>query len=126
MAKSWVGRVVGVSFVDPDNRKRALLRALCEERGLVNPGDLDAPESLAVVLVRNPENRYDANAIEVHVVALGDAGMIGHLPKDVAAKLAPFLDGGGRVGAALTGIYIAAHAPDNYGIGISAWVVDGE
>lgn len=124
MAKSWDGRVVGVSFVDPDNRKRALLRSLCEERDLVNPGDLDHPETIAVVLLRNPGNKFDANAIEVHVPLL--EGMLGHLPKEVAAKVAPFMDSGGQVAAALTGIFIAHAAPDNYGIGISVWTVDGD
>lgn len=124
MAKSWEGRVVGVSFVDPDNRKRALLKALCEERGLVNPGDLDHPETISVVILRNPANRFDANACEVHVPLL--EGMLGHLPRDVAAKVAPFLDGGGQVAAALTGIFIAHAAPDNYGIAISVWEVSGD
>lgn len=125
MAKSWEGRVVGVSFVDPDNSKRRTLRGLCEERGLVNPGDRDMPESLAVVIRRNPENRFDANACEVHVPAIGEDGMIGHLPRDVAASLARFVDNGGKVGAALTGIFIAHHAPDNYGISVAVWEVTG-
>lgn len=125
MGKSWDGRVVGVSFVDPDNRKRALLRQLCEERGLVNPGDLDHPETLAVVIVRNPANEFDANACQVHVPALGEEGMLGHLPKLIALELAPLMDSGGRVQAALTGIFIADVAPNNYGIGVSVWEVSG-
>lgn len=124
MSLSWVGRVVGVSFVDPDNRKRAALRALCEERGLVNPGDLDHPETLAVVIIRNPANKFDANACEVHVPAL-DA-MIGHLPKDIAARVAPLVDGGGRVSAELTGIFVAHGAPNNFGIGVAVWEVAGD
>jgi hypothetical protein len=121
---SWVGRVVGVSFVDPDNRKRTMLRALCEERGLVNPGDLDHPETLALVILRNPRNKFDANACEVHVPAL--ESMIGHLPKEIAAELAPIMDGGGRVQAELTGIFIAHGAPHNYGIGVAVWEVAGD
>jgi hypothetical protein len=115
---------VGVSFVDPDNRKRKLLRELCEARGLVNPGELDHPETIAVVILRNPDNKFDSNACEVHVPLL--EGMLGHLPKEVAASLAPFMDGGGRVGAALTGIFVAHAAPDNYGIGVSVWEVTGD
>lgn len=43
-------------------------------------------------LHRNPANEYDTNAIEVHVGHV----MVGHLPRDVAARLAPALDSGGR------------------------------
>jgi len=38
-------------------------------------------------IVRNPQNRYDKNALEVHC----SYGMIGHVPANVAAALAPLI-----------------------------------
>lgn len=79
-------KVVGVTFVEgyPDNL--LALHEMCE--GL----DLER-ESLAVVLVRNPDNEHDSNAIQVHLPA-DDIGMLGHLPAQMAARLAPELDAG--------------------------------
>lgn len=56
--------------------------------------DLDDDESVgpAVLLVRNPENEYDANAIEVHVPILRRRQFVGHVPKDLAARWAPMMD----------------------------------
>lgn len=47
----------------------------------------------AATLVRNPQNPYDSNAIEVHVA---EVGMVGHLPArdGTAANIAPLLDAG--------------------------------
>lgn len=42
-----------------------------------------------LVLVRNPDNPYDANAIEVHTPS---GIMVGHINKEIAADLAPILD----------------------------------
>lgn len=123
MLRSWDGRVVGVSFVDPDNVKRARLRQICEERGLVNPGEFDPVENVAVVLIRNPGNEFDSNAVQVHVPALGDNAMLGHLPRSIAVELAPLMDAGGRFQAALTGIFVADVAPNNYGIAVAVWEV---
>lgn len=47
-----------------------------------------------VALVRNPNNKHDNNAIEVRMV-ISDK-MLGHLPKEVAAELAPLLDRGDK------------------------------
>lgn len=101
--------VVGITYVKgyPGNIKR--LRSVCEQLGLGwglaakaqaahDAETLGIPhserrsEGLAVVLKRNPKNKHDANAIEVHVPAIGQ--MIGHVPRDVAAKWAPKLDAG--------------------------------
>lgn len=49
-------------------------------------------EGLAAVVIRNPANPHDANAIEVHVPAIDS--MIGHVPRQIAAELAPLLDSG--------------------------------
>lgn len=79
--------VVGVTFVStyPDNILS--LEMLAMEAELVG-------ERLAAIIVRNPDNKFDSNACEVHVPSLGDHGMIGHLPAAIAARLAPELDTG--------------------------------
>lgn len=80
-------KVVGVSFVPayPDN-----LYSL--EQHWLNAELVGEP--LAAVIVRNPDNAHDPNACEVHVPALGEKGMIGHLTAPLAARLAPELDAG--------------------------------
>lgn len=58
---------------------------------------LSLPDDVQGLLVRNPANPYDRDAIEVHVVNDGlTSNMVGHLPaKDgTAGRLAPFLDAG--------------------------------
>ncbi|KAG1890243.1 SNF2 family N-terminal domain-containing protein [Suillus subluteus] len=52
--------------------------------GLVGPGE-------EVRLVRDPQNKYDRNAIEVKNIG---GTKVGHVPKQTAAKLAPLLDRG--------------------------------
>lgn len=50
--------------------------------GLVGPGE-------EVTLVREPHNQHDRNAIQV----LNISGMqVGHIPRNVASKLAPLID----------------------------------
>lgn len=84
MATKIVG-VVGVTFVPyyPTN-----LHLLAD----ITTGLTD--ERLPVILVRNPANPYDANAVEIHIPALGEMAMIGHVPRDQAARLAPLMDSG--------------------------------
>lgn len=53
-------------------------------RGLANPGEY-------VILRRQPSNQYDSNAICVENV---QRQQIGHIPRDVAKKLAPYIDKG--------------------------------
>lgn len=52
-------------------------------RGHATPGE-------RVIMIREPENPYDRNAIQVRNV-MGD--QIGHLPRMVASKLAPHMVG---------------------------------
>lgn len=40
-----------------------------------------------------PDNPYDPNAIAVHVAKNGEVWHIGFVPKEMAAKIAPFLEG---------------------------------
>ena len=110
MASPFSAKVVGVSFVEgyPDN--------LHELNRLTNPPGLkhyqangEAAQDMLdsslredvealmewtppkAAFVRNPDNEYDENAIEVHVEGVG---MIGHLTRPIAARLAPELDAG--------------------------------
>ncbi|KAG1777727.1 SNF2 family N-terminal domain-containing protein [Suillus placidus] len=53
-------------------------------KGLVGPGE-------EVRLVREPQNQYDRNAIEVKNIG---GTKVGHVPKQTAAKLSPLLDRG--------------------------------
>ena len=82
--------VVGVTFTSgyPNN-------VLSLEEAFLN-ADVSG-EALSCVLIRNPDNPFDSNAIEIHVPALGkDDSMIGHITKSMAARLAPELDAGTR------------------------------
>lgn len=109
---SFYTKVVGVSFVNayPDNLY-ALDQAQHEAQA--------SGEPLTVVLVRNPDNAYDANAIEVHVPALGESwAMIGHLTRPIAARLAPEMDGGAHWAAAVESVLIDPAHLDNPGISI--------
>ncbi|KAI0484644.1 hypothetical protein GGR56DRAFT_614726 [Xylariaceae sp. FL0804] len=50
--------------------------------GLVTPGE-------AILCIREPRNQYDPNAIRVDNIM---GAQIGHIPRNLAAKLAPYLD----------------------------------
>lgn len=52
------------------------------------------PEKLAGVLIRDPSNLFDANAIEVHVPML--ECRVGFIPAKLARDVAPQLDAGER------------------------------
>ncbi|HXG72126.1 MAG TPA: HIRAN domain-containing protein [Gemmatimonadaceae bacterium] len=83
MMTAFTVKCVGVTFGEnyPDD-----LHALSDIYAL--PGS----EKVAAVLLREPENPYDPNAIAVHVPALGNR--IGHIPRDLAVRLAPEMDDG--------------------------------
>ena len=104
-------KVVGVSFVPgyPDNITS--LNELADEAHSLG-------EPMTAVLIRNPKNAYDSNAIEVHVPALGDHGMIGHLERPIAARMAPDMDQGTRYLAEVESVLINPHYPDRPGISI--------
>ena len=110
-------RVAGVTFVHgyPSNLYR-----LHETAELA----IEAGECLPVVLVRNPDNQYDTNAIEVHVPALGDGAMVGHVPKELAAKMAAVMDDGTAVAAEVVEVVIDPWHPDKPGLAVDAWRVE--
>lgn len=97
-------RVVGVTFVDeyPTNLHR--LAIVHTHR----------TEDIELNLVRNPENPYDNNAVEVrHMVY-----MLGHLPKEVAARIAPLLDAGQEIRATVFQVLISQENPNQPGLDI--------
>lgn len=73
-------------------------------------------EPLVAILVRNPANAYDSNAIEIHVPALGNDAMIGHIPAPLAARMAPEMDAGGEFMASVSDIRIHPDHPDRPGM----------
>jgi len=123
-------RVVGVTFCDdyPGNLHR--LRDIAVERYESNgegrwaaiegwePGDV-VGEPIPVRLIRNPENEYDENAVEVHVPILGRFGtMIGHVPRELAARLAPRMDEGIEFSTIVKAVYVDPSHEDRPGIEI--------
>jgi hypothetical protein len=105
-APSFALKLVGVSFQKdyPENAfDLAKLLKRHERRGLDRP---------LLTLIRNPKNKHDANAIEVH----DDYGKLGHIPAAIAARLAPELDDGIRWECELIKIPISSEQPDQPGI----------
>lgn len=105
--------VVGVTFVGSYPHNLLALRDVsvdAEAKG----------ERLTAVLVRNPANPHDHNAVEVHVPALGaEMAMIGHVSRDNAARLAPLLDQGVRFVVEVAGARIHPDHLDKPGIDIA-------
>lgn len=104
-------KTVGVSFIEayPQN-------LLDLQRMLF---DWVGDEPLTVVLVREPDNPYDSQAIAVHVPALGERGMVGHIPKVMAARIAPEMDAGVPWAAYVRNILISPANPNQPGIEIT-------
>ena len=64
------------------------------------------PEDLGVTLEREPDNRYDSNAIQivVHIRPIHKRTVVGYLPRALAEGLAKVIDMGIQVKASLMGI----------------------
>lgn len=119
VTRSTIVKVVGVTFTPhyPHN--------LLQLRDVADTAEAQG-ERLRALLVRNPANQYDANAVEVHVPAMGDLAMIGHIPRDVAARLAPRMDAGDRFIAEVGQVRIDPAHLDRPGIDIVvARIIDG-
>ena len=108
-------KVVGVTFVRTYPANLLQLQDLIDWQLAVPAKEV---EPLSVVLRRNPNNEHDANAIEVHVPALGDEGMIGHIKADHAAILAPMMDAGQRFASSVYKCNVRREAPAKPGIEI--------
>lgn len=106
-------RVAGVTFTPgyPDNLHRLHRHTVEAAHG----------ETPAIILRPNPANEHDRNAIEVHAPALGDNGMIGHIPARLAARLAPLAADGATLHADLFAVAIDAAHPDRPGCEIRIW-----
>lgn len=115
LPENFSSKVVGVSFVDGFPRNLWDLEAMTMSHYMLGE------EPLAVVLRRNPGNQYDANAIEVHVPGLGDRAMVGHLPRPVAARLAPLLDAGELWQAEVGAVRLHPDHIDNPGLSVRIW-----
>lgn len=87
---------------------------------------LDAPEHLAALLVRNPDNDHDPNAVEVHVPAAMTESHVGHLPANLAARLAPEMDAGEPWRAEVCGVLVHPDHPDRPGISLTCWRAEEE
>lgn len=79
--KTFHSKVAGVTYDNPDGTGRQDLIRQCRA------GD-------RLRLRREPDNRYDSNAV---AVGTDSGAQIGYLSSNLAAELAPLLDRGGRV-----------------------------
>lgn len=118
LADSFVSRAVGMSFAPHYPHNLHDLAARVEEHE-------HHEENVAAIIVRNPDNVHDANACEVHVPALGERAMIGHLPTAVAARLAPLIDVGETWQGEIESVLISRDAPDRPGITVRLHRVEG-
>jgi hypothetical protein len=75
------------------------------------------PEWMSCVLRRDPNNEYDPNAIEVHVV--GEAGHVGFVPADLARILAPMIEGGTVINAWAVEVRVHPDSPDKPGLTVA-------
>ena len=116
LVSPFSAKVVGVTFTSgyPENLQALDVMLRSVER---HPSSLG--EGAPAIIVRNPDNTFDANACEVHIPALGSEwAMIGHLPAPVAARLAPELDDGGRWQGHVVEVLIHPDHDDRPGIAI--------
>ena len=123
MPSNFKVKVVGLSFVPSYPKNVYALNEAAEARRVDVPvwfeGEGRDMEPIPVVLIRNPANEHDANAIEVHIPTLGDYAMVGHIPAPVAKRLAPCLDAGEIWGANVYMVAIHPDHPENPGIHLS-------
>jgi hypothetical protein len=96
------GTVAGVSFVPgyPNN--------LLQFAETIYKGEGSA------TIKRNPANKYDSNACEIW---LFDKHFIGHVPKDIAAEIAPKMDAGKKYTIKITSLGFAKGDPSKPGAG---------
>lgn len=60
---------------------------------------LTLTDAQELTLKRNPDNKYDSNAIEVRY----EGSMLGHVPAVIAAALAPVMDAGEHIRCRIVG-----------------------
>lgn len=91
LPRSYFSKVSGVEFENPDQSSRQqLIKAHCK------PG-------MSLVLIREPKNQYDKNAVAAWIVVPGSNPpqlvQVGYLTKNVVSDLASHLDRGGAAWA---------------------------
>lgn len=76
------------------------------------------PDDLQIGFRREPQNRYDSNAIQILVLikSLKKYTVIGYVPRTVAAEVAAVMDKGIRVKAELLGIIGGYSYKENLGL----------
>lgn len=99
-------KAVGVTFMDgyPDFFHRL---APAVERAAKEGKRLEAR------LLREPDNKHDGNAIVVKVPEIGN---VGHVPRGLAAKLAPHMDAGEQWACEIGAVLIHPDHLDRPGI----------
>jgi hypothetical protein len=106
----WSTKLVGVTFTGPGYADRlGWLQA--EHIRSTAEG-----HSIAALLIRNPANPHDGNAVEVHIAGVG---MVGHIGGGMARRLAPLLDNGERWRAVLDEVIVDPDHPTNPGIAVT-------
>lgn len=112
LPKGFTARLVGVAFAPgyPENLGRLEMLAV---RSFLHG---QAPELIPAALVREPDNEHDANSIRVDVPALDSP--VGHLPRTLAARLAPRLDAGEIWRAEVHEVLTNPAHPDRPGINV--------
>lgn len=101
-------KAVGVTF-NPDYPANLHYLAELQRQGPATNAPLEAS------LVREPENPYDPNAIKVFT----NGRFIGHLPRAIAARMAPEIDAGTAWTAVVGEIVFLPDKPEQPG----AWIV---
>jgi len=118
MGKRVEFKVVGLTFIDAYPTNVQSLELLVTEAQVDALGwssdAVDRP--VDVVLIRNPENEFDRNAIEVHIPLLGRRSMIGHVPRLLAEKLSPSLDRGDVWESRVLSVLVSDENPDLPGV----------
>lgn len=113
MVKAWVlvklasveTRVAGVTY----ERRQEAIEHLAHY----------SAEEITITLKREPENRYDRNAIAVVAAVMGKGRYcMGYLPRGLAAFVAPIMDKGQAVQSYFKGVRGYYGANMNYGLAI--------
>lgn len=115
MSGKQILRVAGVSFLPnyPDCLHR--LRHHVDDA-------VTAGEPLPIMLIREPNNEHDSNAIAVHLPMAGHS--LGHIPRAIAKRLAVRMDSGETYAGELIDVPIDPQHPDRPGLEIAIWAVD--
>lgn len=128
MGKQVEFKVVGMTFRTaadgapfyPANLHR--LAEIHEQRQAadVRAGGDGSGVPVPLILIRDPENPADPNAVEVHapILGRGGAGWVGFVPRDLAAKLAPSMDRGDVWEARLDRVLVMPEHPDRPGASV--------